>query len=71
VHELTGTLATQGGSTAASQQAYGAIYGTLVRQASLMSYIDNFRLLSFLCVLCVPTVFLFARVKRKSPVPMH
>jgi DHA2 family multidrug resistance protein len=71
VHELTGTLATQGASTAASQQAYGAIYGTLVRQASVMSYIDNFRLLSFLCVLCVPTVFLFARVKRKTPVPMH
>jgi len=71
LHEITGTLATQGGSTAAAQQAYGAIYGTVVRQASVMSYIDNFRLLSFLCILCFPMVFLFARVKRKTPVPMH
>ena len=71
MHDLTGTLSSQGGS-AASQQAYGAIYGTLVRQASVMSYIDNFRLLSFLCVICIPTVFLFARVKRrKAPVAMH
>ena len=37
-----------------------------------MSYIDNFRLLSFLCVICIPMVFLFARVKRsKAPVAMH
>src|SRR5207302_267500 len=32
VHDLTGTLSSQAGS-AASQQAYGAIYGTVVRQA--------------------------------------
>src|SRR3982075_976662 len=37
MHDLTGTLSSQTGS-AASQQAYGSIYGTLVRQASLMSY---------------------------------
>lgn len=72
VHDMIGTLSSQAGSTAASQQAYGAIYGTVVRQASVMSYIDNFRLLSFLCVICIPLVFLFARVKRrKVPVPMH
>jgi MFS transporter, DHA2 family, multidrug resistance protein len=71
VQDLTGTLSSQTGSPA-SQQAYGAIYGTLVRQASVMSYIDNFRLLAFLCVICIPMVFLFARVKRgKAPVAMH
>jgi DHA2 family multidrug resistance protein len=71
VQDLTGTLSSQAGS-AASQQAYGSIYGTLVRQASVMSYIDNFRLLAFLCVICIPMVFLFKRVKRgKAPVSMH
>jgi DHA2 family multidrug resistance protein len=71
VHDLTGTLSSQAGSDA-SQQAYGSIYGTLVRQASVMSYIDNFRLLAFLCVICVPMVFLFKSVKRsKAPVSMH
>jgi DHA2 family multidrug resistance protein len=71
VHDLAGTISSEAGS-AASQQAYGSIYGTLVRQASLMSYIDNFRLLSFLCVICIPLVFLFKTVKRsKAPVSMH
>ena len=71
MQDLTGTLSSQTG-TPASQQAYGAIYGTLVRQASVMSYIDNFRLLALLCVICIPMVFLFARVKRgKVPVAMH
>lgn len=71
VQDLTGTLSSQAGS-AASQQAYGSIYGTLVRQASVMSYIDNFRLLAFLCVICIPMVFLFKSVKRsKAPVSMH
>ena len=71
MHDLTGTLSSQAGS-GASQQAYSAIYGTVVRQASVMSYIDNFRLLSFLCVICIPMVFLFVRVKRsKAPVAMH
>jgi len=68
LHDLTGTISGQG----VSQQAYGSIYGMLVRQASVMSYIDNFRLLSFLCVICIPLVFLFKSVKRsKAPVSMH
>jgi DHA2 family multidrug resistance protein len=71
VHDLTGTISTQSG-TGATQQAYGAIYGTLLKQASVMSYIDNFRLLAFLCVICIPMILLFKRVKRgKAPVAMH
>jgi DHA2 family multidrug resistance protein len=70
VQALTGTLSSQTGS-AASQQAYGAIYGTLVRQASVMSYIDIFRLLAFLCLLCIPAALLFKRPKGKVSVPMH
>jgi DHA2 family multidrug resistance protein len=71
MNDLAGSITSQGGA-AASQQAYGSIYGALVRQASVMSYIDNFRLLSFLCVICIPMVFLFKSVKRsKAPVSMH
>jgi DHA2 family multidrug resistance protein len=66
VHQLAGAAATPGVSAAPSVQTYGAIYGTLVKQATLMSYIDNFRLLAFLCVLCIPAVFLFKRVKSKG-----
>jgi len=54
------------------QQAYGVIYGMVARQAMLLSYIDNFRMLAFLCVLCLPAVFLFKRVRaKKGPVAMH
>lgn len=56
----------------ATQQAYAGVYGVLVRQATLLSYIDIFRVLSFLCLLCVPATLLFERVKKKpGPVAMH
>ena len=67
VHQLGG-----GGSTMGTQRAFAGIYGILVRQATVLSYIDIFRLLAFLCVICVPATLLFARVKRKSgAVAMH
>jgi DHA2 family multidrug resistance protein len=44
----------------------------VARQAMVLSYIDNFRMLAFLCFLCVPAVFLFKRVRaKKGPVAMH
>ena len=53
-------------------QAYGVIYGMVARQSMLLSYIDNFRMLAFLCVICIPAVFLFKRVRaKKGPVAMH
>jgi DHA2 family multidrug resistance protein len=67
-----GQMAARGGAGVATQQAYAGIYGILVRQATLLSYIDIFRVLSFLCVLCVPAALLFERVKKKpGPVTMH
>ncbi len=65
-------LAVQMDSASATQQTYAKIYGIALRQASLLSYIDNFRLLAFLCVLCIPTAFLFKRVKaKKGAVAVH
>ena len=61
-----------GAANGATQQAYGAIYGMVSRQAMVLSYIDNFRMLSFICFICVPAVFLFKRVRaKKGPVAMH
>lgn len=57
------------GVGATAQQTYGAIYSQLVRQASVLSYIDNFRLLAFLCLICAPAAFLFKRVKGSKPPP--
>ncbi|MGI8467708.1 MAG: DHA2 family efflux MFS transporter permease subunit [Pyrinomonadaceae bacterium] len=60
------------GVGATVEQAYGVIYETLLKQAAVLSYIDNFRLLAFLCVICIPAAFLFKKVKNaKAPVGAH
>ena len=70
VHEIAGAL--PGGANGSVGEAYGIIYGMVARQAMVLSYIDNFRMLAFLCVLCVPAVFLFKRVRAKGgAVAMH
>jgi DHA2 family multidrug resistance protein len=73
LHELAAAFAARGSNPiGASQQAYGAIYETLAGQATLLAYIDNFRLLAFLCLLCVPAALLFRKVKAGRQAPaMH
>ena len=65
VTQLMGAI----GSTSA--QAYGAIYQTLVRQASVLAYIDNFHLLAFMCLLCTPAALLFKKVRGGRTSVMH
>jgi DHA2 family multidrug resistance protein len=48
----------------AHQRALGAIYGMLGQQASLLAYVDNFRILGFLAFVCVPLAFLFKTAKK-------
>lgn len=70
--EMIANLSAHGNVVTATQQAYGAMYQTLVRQATLLAYIDNFRLLAFLCLLCMPAGFLFKKVRaRGGATPMH
>jgi len=59
---------TSGGfdSSTAHGKALAVLYGQLRRQASLLAYMDNFRRLAFLALLCLPLALLFARV-RKAP----
>jgi MFS transporter, DHA2 family, multidrug resistance protein len=63
VAELMNTL---GGPT----QAYGAIYQMVLRQASLLAYIDNFRLLALMCFVCAPAALLFKKVRAKGQASM-
>jgi DHA2 family multidrug resistance protein len=70
--DLASNFAAHGNNATATQQAYAAIYQTLVRQATLLAYIDNFRFLAFLCVLCLPLGFLFKKVRaRAGAAAMH
>jgi DHA2 family multidrug resistance protein len=52
-----------GSSVTGTQKAYAAIEGVLARQANLLSFVDNFRLLMFVCLACIPLVFLLKRVR--------
>lgn len=63
LHQLTAAFSAHADPVTAAQQAYAVIYGSLVKQAMLMSYIDDFRLLAFLCVICVPATLLFKKVR--------
>jgi MFS transporter, DHA2 family, multidrug resistance protein len=47
------------------------LYGELLRQANLWAYVDNFHLLAFLCVLCIPFVMIFKRAKGRGPAMAH
>jgi DHA2 family multidrug resistance protein len=51
-------------SYTAYQKALGALYESMQRQASLLAYTDNFRLLGYLSLLCIPLAVLFHRVRR-------
>ncbi|HEY6802792.1 MAG TPA: DHA2 family efflux MFS transporter permease subunit [Pyrinomonadaceae bacterium] len=67
VQQLGGNVGNLGG-----QRALGAVSGMVARQATVLSYIDNFRLLSYVCLICVPAVLLFKGVRgKKGPVAMH
>jgi DHA2 family multidrug resistance protein len=59
---LTAALAPQVGAGAADQ-ALALLYQELVRQATLLAYVENFRLIALVCLGCVPLVFLFRRVR--------
>ncbi len=64
VGALTQALTPHSGAAAAPMQAYGLIYNTLLNQASLWAFVENFRLFGVGCLLCLPLVWLFKKVKR-------
>ena len=64
IQKLTGAFRGLGALPGqAAQMANGAVYGSLVKQALLLSFMDCFRWMAILCLLCVPTVMLFQKVK--------
>jgi DHA2 family multidrug resistance protein len=62
LHAIQNGLSSQLGTYAAQQGALASIYGIIERQASLLAFLDAFRLLSLLCLLSIPLVLFFKRV---------
>jgi MFS transporter, DHA2 family, multidrug resistance protein len=65
IAKVQAALTPQIGSVAAHDQAYGLTYQTLLQQSALGSYVDQFRLLVIVCLLCIPLVFLFNKPARR------
>jgi DHA2 family multidrug resistance protein len=64
VNALRQGVTSGSGPVTSTQQAYGLIYAGVIRQARLLAYIDNFRLLAGLALATVPLIFIFQRVRR-------
>jgi len=70
LRQLASVLSANGNPASAPDQAYGALYQTLIGQATMLAYIDIFRLLAFLCIICVPVALLFRKVRAARGTPM-
>jgi DHA2 family multidrug resistance protein len=55
----------------ASRQAYGLVAAQIDRQATMLAYIDNFRMLGVAVLLMIPLVFLMKKVKPGGPMAVH
>jgi len=67
LHGFEGRLVLGGASSAdAHAKALGMLDGLVQHQASLFAYVDNFRVLGLLALVCVPLALLFRGVRRRA-----
>ena len=71
LQSTSGMLGQYSDPVSAQQQAYGLLYGRLQQQANLFAYVDTFRWLALLCLVCVPLVLVFRKTKARSAVAVH
>jgi DHA2 family multidrug resistance protein len=64
IHGLTAKFA-MGGADAvtAHREALGAVYNSLQQQSAVLAYADNFRLMGYLSIACIPLALMLARPK--------
>ena len=69
---IAGGLAPKVGSFEAAQKAPALLAQSLQQQASVLSYIDAFRTIAILALVCVPLVFLLRKATNASgPMAAH
>jgi DHA2 family multidrug resistance protein len=68
IQGLTARFQTGGADAVlAHQKALGSLYDSLQQQAAVLAYADNFRLLGYLALGCIPLVLLMARPRDAAP----
>ncbi len=71
IHGLTAKFA-MGGADAvtAHREALGAVYSSLQQQSAVLAYADNFRLMGYLSIACIPLALMLARPREpRAAVP--
>ncbi len=72
LHGITATLQAKGADLqTATRQAYALVQGTIMRQATMQAYIDDFWLLGVVIACLVPFVFLMKRPKTGGEMVVH
>jgi DHA2 family multidrug resistance protein len=71
LRDMTGLFISRGGDPpSASKQAQAAIWGTVQRQAAMLSYNDVFMFLALMFLAMFPLIFLMSKPKRGGAAPM-
>jgi DHA2 family multidrug resistance protein len=59
------------GAVDGARQALAALYAVVVKQATLLAFVDVFRFLAIVALLCIPFVLLLRKSKTQGPVAIH
>jgi DHA2 family multidrug resistance protein len=73
LHSMQGAMATRGSDpSAAAGQAYGALWGAVQRQSSMLAFVDTFRAMAIVFLLVLPFLLIMKRPKHGAgPGAMH
>jgi len=70
LHSLQAALQAGGSSpTQAAQQAQALLYGEMLRQSSMLAFVDVFRILAWICVGLIPLMFFMKPTKAGGAAP--
>ncbi len=70
LHGTTDALSARGGS-GGLQQAYALLQVSVQRQAMMLSYIDNFRILAIIALCLIPLVFFIKKPRKVGEISVH
>jgi DHA2 family multidrug resistance protein len=69
--EIQNFFNTHLGSIEAHRQAQRFVYDTLLKQSQLLSFVESFRMLVVISLICIVAAFLLKRVKSRGQISSH
>jgi DHA2 family multidrug resistance protein len=54
-----------------ASQAYGMVYNTVQRQAAMLGFVDNFKMLGVIFMVVIPVLMLLKRPPKGAAAPVH